>query len=188
MIQEFIHSNYEVISVVFVLLDSIGVIIGIVLFGGGGYLAYNAYQLNKGETNKTTTTAKITPKSGTITLDSLLEKMKTYQNYQLDMKITGQTIIINQKILRVGEKQVQIDEDISIIMSYYDFSKKKLYLYDKSSDTFLEEDLKDDLGFWQFGNPEFYFRKWPLSLTPKGEETIEGEKVKVFTASSDTVS
>ena len=170
----------------------IGVIIGTVLFGGGGYLAYNAYQFNKEEPTKTTTTAKTTPKSGTITLDSLLEKMKTYENYQLELMTTTPgkrgTNSFNEIILRIGDKQASFNPDLPTIVSYYDFSKKKTYTYDKTSNIYLDDDLKDDISFYQQGNPEYYFRKWPSSLTPRGEEILEGEKVKVYTASSNTIS
>src|SRR3972149_10110846 len=67
----------------------IGVIIGAVLFGGGGYLVYNAYQPKKAEPTQTTTTTKTATPSITTKEEPKDETAdwKTYINKKLAFSI-----------------------------------------------------------------------------------------------------
>src|SRR3989344_2950632 len=73
----------------------IGVVIGAVLFGGGGYLVYNAYQPKKEEPVQTTTTtpktatpsAKTTPKEEPKPKDETADwKIYTSSQYNYSIK------------------------------------------------------------------------------------------------------
>src|SRR3990170_5008628 len=66
----------------------IGVVIGAVLFGGGGYLVYNVYQPKKEEPAQTTTTTKTaTPSSKTTT------KEETPKDETADWKVYSDSVL-----------------------------------------------------------------------------------------------
>ena len=123
--------------------------------------------------------------------ESFINKMKTYQNYQLELTISsinGQATI-SRKILRLKNKQAtqiikdgQLD-DKNVI--YLDGSEKKSYQYSKELNLYTED--KIDQQELDQGKPEYYFQNLSSNLAFKKADSVDGERVNIYTASSADV-
>ncbi len=110
-------------------------------------------------------------------LQQLLNKMKSYKNYQLDITIIGASVKAkNYKILRFSEKQFQ--EFNPIITTYIDNNLGKSFTYYKDKNEY-GEGKSTDLEF-SVGTPEYYFKNWTIDVKIKGDDVIDGQKVTVY--------
>lgn len=151
-----------------------------------GSVAYAIY-LNKANTTSDSTSQPRTisqtstetnqSSSKTGVLQQLLDKMKTYKNYRLDITIIGGSIKAkNWKILRFGEKQFH--EFGEITTAYVDNKLGKSYTYFKEENEY-GEGKSSDLEF-SIGTPEYYFKNWTNDVKTKGDDVIDGQKVTVY--------
>ncbi len=110
-------------------------------------------------------------------LQQLLDKMKGYKNYQLNITIIGASVKAkNYKILRFSEKQFQ--EFNPIITTYVDNNLGKSFTYYKDKNEY-GEGKSTDLEF-SVGTPEYYFKNWTIDVKIKGDDVIDGQKVTVY--------
>ena len=112
-------------------------------------------------------------------LQQLLDKMKSYKNYQVDITLASGKTTTNWKILRVNNKQSQEDTGHpSLIITYKDLNQGKSYSYLKESNKYMEDQLSNSE--FNIGTPEYYFKDWTNNTKIKGEDTLNGEKVTVY--------
>jgi len=113
-------------------------------------------------------------------LQQLLDKMKTYNNYQLDLHITPSSGKVRDlKIVRLQQKQLQPDQIVDL---YIDESIGKNYSFYREKNVYGEWQSEDS---GRLGKPEYYFRIWTGDTKAKNEETIDQEKVQVYENFSD---
>lgn len=126
--------------------------------------------------SQTEKTNKDIQKTGVLL--QLLDKMKSYNNYQLDLTTTNASSGkgVNWMILRVGQKQYH---ELGLVTATYvdnNLGKSFTYLKDKNE---YGEDKLSDLGF-SVGTPDYYFKYWTSDVKVKGDDAIDGQKVIVY--------
>jgi len=123
-----------------------------------------------------------------ISLNTLVEKMKTYQNYQLDVNTKLTSSEINWTILRAGEKYTLSSKDLSDIVDYLDCDNLKNYSLVKQSNKYadLSNEASSILSSG-VGRPEYYFRSWPQEISEKGKDEVNSQKVIVYSASANNI-
>lgn len=110
-------------------------------------------------------------------LKQLLDKMKSYKNYELDLTIVSVSKKqVNWKILRVGEKQFH---DLGgATTAYVDNIQGKNFTYLKDKNEYGESKLFENE--FSVGTPDYYFNNWSSDVKVKVGDVIDGQKVVVY--------
>lgn len=114
-------------------------------------------------------------------LQQLLDKMKSYSNYQLDMVITlASKSEINWKFLRAEQKMFNSDSKLSqsSIVTYADKGTGKSFTYLQDKNEYGEG--KSTGNEFAVGTPEYYFKDWTGDVKVKGDDVTEGQEVTVY--------
>ncbi len=110
-------------------------------------------------------------------MQGLLDKMKSYKNYQLDLTIIPVSKKeVNWKFLRVGEKLFH--EFGLVTTAYEDNSLGKSFTYYKDKNEYGEG--KSAGNEFAIGTPEYYFKDWTSDVNVKGDDVIDGQNVSIY--------
>ena len=168
-------------ALIFILL----IVLFIIAATVGLYLYFKMSKNSATSISQTSCTFNLAPQ---LASSELLDKMVGHQNYQLEVNMKLTSSEINWTILRAGNKYTLNSKDIPDIIDYLDCDDVKNYSLIKSSNKYADLTNEDSSILSSgVGRPEYYFKSWPSNITTKGTDTLEGQKVRVYTAAANNL-